>query len=274
MASQQESYLLASGTPEMERLRLQARVWEPEAEAMLARMSLPPRAACVDLGCGAMGILGPLSHKVGMEGRVLGIDVDPVQLEAARAYVNELGASNVEIIEGDAYQTDLPDESFDLVHTRFVFAPVGRDDELLDEMVRLTRPGGVIAIQEPDSSSWNCFPSHPAWDRLKEAILAAFRGGGGDFNAGRRTYQMLCSMGINEVQIRAAIMALPPRHPYRRLPVQFVTSLRPRILNLGLLTEAELDEAVAECEQIVADTNTIVLTFALIQTWGIKPPVS
>jgi hypothetical protein len=50
---------------------------------------------------------------------------------------------------------------------------------------------GIIAIQEPDSAAWRCYPPSDAWDRLKAAILEAFRRGGGDFDAGRRTYMML-----------------------------------------------------------------------------------
>ena len=37
-------YLLAGGAAELERLQLQARVWEPEAEAMLDRIGLAPGA--------------------------------------------------------------------------------------------------------------------------------------------------------------------------------------------------------------------------------------
>ena len=72
--------------------------------------------------------------------------------------MQEAGLHNVEIVEQDAYHTDFPRESFELVHVRFVFAPVARDEDLLGEMVALTKPGGIVAIQEPDATCWNCFP--------------------------------------------------------------------------------------------------------------------
>ncbi|HEV2359545.1 MAG TPA: class I SAM-dependent methyltransferase, partial [bacterium] len=152
MSNIEGEYLLAGGAAELERLRLQARVWEPEAEAMLDRIGVVPDAHCIDLGCGAMGILGPLSRRVGPSGRVVGVDVDAKQLAGARAFAKEAGLSNVEILELDAYHTRLPAQAFDLVHVRFVFAPVGREEELLLEMLRLVRPGGIVAIQEPDAS--------------------------------------------------------------------------------------------------------------------------
>ena len=265
-----EEYLLAGSPTELERLRLQARVWEPEAEAMLDQIGIQAGWSCIDLGCGAMGILDPLSRRVGASGRVIGVDNDQRQLAAARAYAQELGRTNIELVEQDAYQTDFPREAFDFVHVRFVFAPVGRDEELLREMIALTRPGGIVAIQEPDATYWNCFPPHQAWDQLKKAILAAFKQGGGDFNAGQRTYGMLREAGLEDVHIRVAVIALQNRHPYMRLPIQFATSLRQRILDAALLTEAELDASLAACEQLASHPETSVLTFIVTQVWGRK----
>ena len=271
MSNIEGEYLLAGGAAELERLRLQARVWEPEAEAMLDRIGVAPDAHCIDLGCGAKGILGPLSRRVGPSGRVVGVDVDAKQLAGARAFATEADLSNVEILELDAYHTGLPAQAFDLVHVRFVFAPVGRDEELLREMLRLVRPGGIVAIQEPDASSWTCLPPHPSWDRLKEAILAAFARGGGDFNAGRRLYAMLRSVGLRNVSVRAAVQALPGGHPYLRLPIQFATSLRGRILDAGLVSATELDAAMTDCDTVAADPEACGLTFVLMQAWGQAP---
>jgi SAM-dependent methyltransferase len=264
------NYLLADGSSELERLRLQARVWEPEAEIMLDRIGVQPGWNCVDLGCGAMGILGPLSRRVGPQGHVVGVDTDAKQLAAARDFVQENKLTNIEILELDAYRTDLPHESFDFTHVRFVFAPVGRDEELLREMFSLTRPGGIVAIQEPDATSWNCYPPHPAWAKLKGAILAAFARGGGDFNVGQRTFGMLRHAGLEDIQLRAAVTALQDQHPYKRLPIQFATSLRKRILDAALMSETELDHVIAECEQLASDPETVVLSFIVTQVWGRK----
>src|SRR5262249_14237410 len=151
--------------------------------------------------------------------------------------------------ERDAYTTGLPASSFDLVHVRFLFAPAGRDANLLAEMLRLVRPGGIVAIQEPDSVAWACYPAHPTWDRLTNLIRSAFARSGGDFDVGRRTYSMLRRAGLQDVQIRAAVLALQDTHPYRALPTQLVASLRQRIIGDGLIGAAELDDLIADCER-------------------------
>jgi hypothetical protein len=105
---------------------------------------------------------------------------------------------------------------------------------------------------------------------LKSAILTAFERGGGDFNAGQRTYGMLRRAELEDIQIKAAVIALQDKHPYKRLPIQFATSLRKRILDANILSESELDHAIAECEQVAADPETIIMSFIVTQVWGQK----
>lgn len=51
----QTEYLLAGGNAEMQRLRLQAQVWEPSAKEFLDALGVAPGWHALDLGCGAMG---------------------------------------------------------------------------------------------------------------------------------------------------------------------------------------------------------------------------
>src|SRR5206468_4424821 len=95
--------------------------------------------------------------------------------------------------------------------------------------------------------------------------------GGAALPAGARTFGMLRPAGLVDVRIRAAVIALQDQHPYMRSPVQFGTSLRRRIVEGNLATEAELDKLLAECEKIVNDPDRFSLTFTVTQVWGRKP---
>ncbi len=108
--------MMSNNSAEKDRLRLQARVWQPEAEVMLDRIGIEAGWTCLDVGCGAMGILEPLSRRVGTTGRVLGIDLDDVQVNAAQAFVTERQLANVNVERRDAYSTQLLPSSFELVH--------------------------------------------------------------------------------------------------------------------------------------------------------------
>ena len=82
---------------------------------------------------------------------------------------------------------------------------------------------------------------------------------------------MLRDRGAEDLRVRAAVVALAPGHPYLRLPIQFATSLRSRILDAGLMTKPELDEAIVECEKVASDPQTTGVTFVVTQVWGRKP---
>ncbi len=262
------NYILSSDD-EMARLQLQARVWEPAAEALLELIGVQPGWSCVDLGCGAMGVLGPLSRRVGAQGHVIGLDQDDSLLAAARTYVDQEPLDNVELIAGDIHATGLPKAAFDLVHERFVL-PYVRVKDVVGEMISLTKPGGIVVVEEPDHYSWNYFPESDTWPRFRQVLEATF-GINGNINAGRETFSLLRAAGLEDVTIHAAVVALQNSHPYMRLPIIALGALRPRILAAGLATDAELDDWIADLEARVSDPNTYAIMFTLTQVWGRKP---
>jgi SAM-dependent methyltransferase len=252
-------------------LRLQAQVWEDDAAALFDQIPVKPGWECIDVGCGTMGVLRPLSERVGEGGRVLGVDSDESFVKSAERFIADNGLENVRVKQADIFAGDgLPDEMFDLVHLRFMFAPYGRDDELVARALTLLRPGGVLVVQEPDASSWNTMPPHPAFEELKSLILDAFSRGGGDFNAGQRVFRRLRRGGLQRVTARACVHALSGAHPYNRLPLQFAESLRERILAADLIENEELDALMNTVDGIVSKPDTSVLTFVLVQAWGWK----
>ena len=98
---------------------------------------------------------------------------------------------------------------------------------------------------------------------MKAVILAAFEKGGGDFNAGRRTFHLLREAGCEDVVVRAAVVALQDGHPYMRLPVLFANSLRTKILEGGMMQEDELEVAIARCEDAIRGRDAFVLSFVV-----------
>ncbi len=264
-------YVLDGGSPEVERLRIQSLALEPHAESLLDEAGLSEGASALDLACGPVGLLRPLSVRVGPKGRVVGLDLDPAEVSAAQDHVRSLGLSNVTVVQGDAFHTGFEADSFDVVHARFLIAPVGRAHDLLTETVRVTKPGGLIVMEEPDSSAWNCYPPSAGFARLKEVIRECFRLGGSSFDAGPGLFALLRAGGLDQVRTRGVAIPLYDSHPFMRSTVQFAASLRRRILENRLMTETELELAVADVEKAVIRPETWMLSFLVIQAWGRKP---
>lgn len=260
----QEEYLLANQPSELERLQLQSRVWEPAGRQLLSTLGGGSGGRVLDVGCGALGWLRILSEWVGPSGQVVGTDIDESLLDAARSFLKAEGMSNVELVVDDLFDSKLEAHSFDLVHARYVIAPLGRGREQVASHRRLIKPGGSLVLEEWDLGSWHFNPTAPAAERLIRLLSEIFATLGGE--AGRGLPELLREIGIEEPQIDAHVVALAPGHPYLRLPLQFSVALQSRLLEA--LGEDELAVLRREAEAELSEPGRWGTTFTLIQSWG------
>jgi trans-aconitate methyltransferase len=252
---------------EIERLHIQAAALAPDCDIMLERIGVGEGWACLDLGCGPGGITALLSARVGPSGRVTGLDADAVFLEHARQHA----APNVEFIAGDAYRTTLAGGSFDLVHMRFIASTAGEPETLIREAMRLAKPGGFVALQEPDMATLNCYPSNSSWDQLKWALQGAFNSAGSDICLARRLYELARQAGLADVDYRPFLVGVRSRDPLVDYLPSTVESLRGTIIGKGLLEEDELNAALAACRAHLRNPNVVFTSYTVAQVWGHTP---
>jgi SAM-dependent methyltransferase len=259
-----EEYPLASQPSELQRLQLQSQVWEPTGRQLLSAIGSGSGGRALDVGCGAMGWLRILSEWVGPSGRVVGGDVDTSLLGAARSFLEAEGISNVELVVDDLFDSRLEPRSFDLVHARYLIAPLGRGPEQVAAHRRLVRPGGSLVLEEWDLGSWHFNPPAPAAGRLVDLLSEIFARRGGE--AGRGLPGLLREIGVEEPGIAAHVIALEPGHPYLHLPLQFSAALESPLREA--LSEDELASLRREVEAELTEPGRWGTTFTLIQSWG------
>jgi hypothetical protein len=181
---------------------------------------------------------------------------------------NRRRQTNVEFRRADAFGSDLAPGQFDLVHMRFVASTAGEPKRLLKEAMRLAKPGGVVALQEPDGATLNCYPPHPAWDRLKKALLGAFAGVGADLELAHKVFALAREAGLQDVQYRPFLIGVRSGDPMADYLPSTVQSLRGTVMRLGLIPDSEFEAALAECRQHLADAETVFTTYTVAQVWG------
>ena len=259
-----EDYLLADQPSELERLQLQSRVWEPSGRRLLSKIGDGSGGRVLDVGCGALGWLRILGQWVGASGEVVGTDIDESLLDAARSFLAAEGISNVELVVDDLFDSKLERQSFDLVHARYLIAPLGRGREQVESHRRLLSPGGSLVLEEWDLGSWHFNPPAPAAERLIRLLSEIFAALGGE--AGRGLPELLREIGIEEPGIDAHVIALKPGHPYLRLPLQFSVALESRLLET--VSGDELASLRRKADSELAEPGRWGTTFTLIQSWG------
>jgi ubiquinone/menaquinone biosynthesis C-methylase UbiE len=269
--SEPDIYLLGRSKPEELRLQRQIADLAPVSDAQIAEIGIRPGERVVDLGCGPGGVLHLLGKRVGLSGHVLGLDRSPRFVELARQFAADLGLTQVEVREGDAYDTGLPRASFDGAHMRLVLVNVPKPELIVREMVSLVKPGGWIASFEADVRVGLIDPPSPEFDRLREAYFANARKQGIDLSIGRRTHRMFREAGLTDISVDVVMQAHPPGHSRRPLFRDFIVNVREQLISGGFLSEKDLERDLAGYERQLADPNVVATSGLYFRVHGRVP---
>ena len=269
--SQPDQYFLGYRRAEQERLERQADELAHESAWLFDQIGVRDGWRVVEIGCGPRGCLGLLSQRVGATGRVVGVERSDEQVERARQFVAAGCLTNVDVLQADARGTGLAEGTFDLATARLVLVNVPEPEQLVAEMVRLVRPGGVVALHEADSTAQRCDPPLAAQTRLLQLLNACAETSGIDRSIGPRVPRMLRESGIVDVRVNPLIHVYPPGHGRRMMLLEFVENARHRLLDTNLIAEIELDELTAALRRHLEDPGTLVVSSLFIQAWGRTP---
>jgi SAM-dependent methyltransferase len=116
--------------------------YEQGASEFIARLGLEPGERVLDVACGTGNLTLPAARA---GARVTGIDIAPALVTqlAARAAAEGL---TVDAREGDAEELPVADGTFDTVVTMYGAMFAAQPQRAADELVRVTRRGGRIAM--------------------------------------------------------------------------------------------------------------------------------
>jgi SAM-dependent methyltransferase len=118
----------------------------------------------VELGCGTAYFSAWLAKQ---DARPVGVDITPAQLETARRMQRETGIE-FPLIEADAADVPLPDESFDLVISEYGASIWCDPARWIPEAHRLLRPGGELLFLCNSPLSIICAPDE---GKLEERLV-------------------------------------------------------------------------------------------------------
>ncbi|MEH7110131.1 MULTISPECIES: demethylmenaquinone methyltransferase [Bacillaceae] len=114
----------------------------------MTRMDVKPGSKALDVCCGTADWTIAMADAVGPNGKVIGLDFSQNMLNVGAEKIKKLGLKQAELVHGNAMDLPFPDNSFDYVTIGFGLRNVPDYLEVLKEMHRVVKPGGLVVCLE------------------------------------------------------------------------------------------------------------------------------
>jgi ubiquinone/menaquinone biosynthesis C-methylase UbiE len=216
-------------------------MWNPEQiDRLASSMGLSHGMTVADIGCG-LGYLGWTYWKYfGEGGKYIGVDYSDALIEEAREMSSKWSINGTaRFLTGSCYDVPLPDESVDAAMCQALLMHLEYPERALQEMVRITKPGGIVMCKELDSISRYLrlgYSSASENDSIEDIIfqrrmkLIWIRGrkelGLGDYGIGARIPRMMHESGLEEIKgfcrDKLEFLVPPYKKPEQRKRIEII----------------------------------------------------
>jgi ubiquinone/menaquinone biosynthesis C-methylase UbiE len=263
-------YIFDNAAPQaVERFAGLATLHDPTTIRHLAALRVADGWACWEVGGGGGSIAAWLARRVGASGHVLVTDIDPrflATLEAA-------GLANTQVQRHDVTRDPLPGERFDLIHARLVLLHLPTAEHVLRQLVEALKPGGCLLVEDFDMRLVDrTFPTtDPAaaavFQRVYAAVVHLIETHGQPAGWGRKLYQRLRAAGLIEVGMEGHFAVWPGGSPRAQFDRATVEQVRVEAIARGLVTEDEIEQALA----LLQDPAIAFSSPVMFSAWGRRP---
>jgi ubiquinone/menaquinone biosynthesis C-methylase UbiE len=174
--------------------------WTPLHDALIQDLLLDEFECAVDYGCGPGWVSLELARRIKDGGRVVGCDINQEFLSLAKQHAADAGlGKKVQWCHVTEDRVPIPDSSADFGLCKNVLGYVDSLDDMLAEILRVLKSGGIIRMLEPD---WDLLVVEPLGsERLNEMLLYA-KHAFSDPQVGRNLYGSAKRAGYTNVEVK------------------------------------------------------------------------
>lgn len=155
-------------------------------------------ARVLDVGCGLGGTIDSLNKRFSGVS-LTGLNIDPRQIERAKARVRPREGNEIEFVVGDACSLPFPDASFDVVLAVECIFHFPSRQRFLAEARRVLRPGGRLCISD-NIPQWYVVPSLVISNRIFGRFLERAIGKMDNTCTSGRYHELARSCGLTIVR--------------------------------------------------------------------------
>ena len=120
-------------------------------DAIIKRSGMKSGMKILEIGCGSGAFTTFIARYVGSKGRVYALDIQPGMLEQLKNKLlkpENRDINNIVLKLASAYDLPFSDNLFDLVYMVSVFQEIPDTAKALEEIKRVLKAGGILAISE------------------------------------------------------------------------------------------------------------------------------
>jgi ubiquinone/menaquinone biosynthesis C-methylase UbiE len=265
-------YVPGHSERELDRLSVQARMFEPFTRQLFREAGLLPGMRVLDVGCGSGDVAFLAGELVGPTGSVVGVDRAAAAIVRAKARAECQRMSNVQFVEGDPTLIRL-DDGFDAIVGRLILMYYPNPIDALRKLPVHLRPGGIVVFQEFDASGCKSHPASPTYERCASWIIRTLQLSGADSHVGLRLYRIFRRSGLSAPILRLdGAISGGPSAPYEAL-AEVVRSLLPVMERFGIATaaEVEIDNLAQRIRDEILAKDGVIVAPLLIGAWARHP---
>ena len=265
-------YALGYTDSEQERLIWQAAIIGPITERFFREAGIGPGQRVLDLGSGMGDVAMLVARLVGPSGEVVGVERGANSIARARARAAASGFHNVSFLNSDVNNV-VSDKLFDAVVGRFILMFLPDPVSVLRSVIRLVKPGGVLAFQEPSWAPMLALGDRlPLWSCVLRSIHKTLLRSRANPEMGLALYPIFQELGLPAPNMRLEI-PLGSGFDFIRIKYDLLRSLQPlaKQHNVSLEELGDLDTLQNRMCAEIAAANTVVTAVPLLGAWSRKP---
>jgi ubiquinone/menaquinone biosynthesis C-methylase UbiE len=266
------AYLLGHSDFELRRLSRQAQVLEPTTREWFQTAGMAPGMRVLDVGSGMGDVAFLAADLVGPSGEVVGTDVAPAAVSAARHAAVARGQAQLSFREGDPAEMTF-ERPFDFIVGRYVLWAQADPSDMLRGLARHLRPGGTIVFHELDWSFVRSEPAAPTYDRCCRWIIDTYdRARTTVTNMSARVHRAFLSAGLPSptMRMRTVVGDATSAAEWLHAVADVAIASLPAMEQHGVATSADLgsDTIADRLVHEVAAGGGIVIGRAEIGAWS------
>jgi len=261
-------YLLGDSAVEAARLRAQAKLWDPVAEALFDRVGVGRGARVLEVGPGQGSIHLALRRRVHKP--IDAVERSEVFARRLRSLCQRDGLGEGRVWESDLLHAPLPRAEYDFIFARWVFMFLPNPGAHVKKLAAALKPGGTLAVQDYYRKTLSMIPEPPEWRHFVESDDAFFASQGGNASVGDQLPVLFRKAGLELIEVSPTIKTGQPGSPEWNWLTTYFLGVMDRYAMFPPFTPAEGRRLAARWRKAERDPMSLLIAPAVLNVVGRK----